>query len=95
MCSSASRGGTRPAARRSAGEGLDPRSASRLEAATKDFAVQLVLSEEVARAAGMSAARFDSREIEIRGRQQALVVRLVPDATLLGQGGGGVKKLSK
>ena len=57
--------------------------ASRLEAATKDFAVQLVLSESLAQAAGMPAGDFEARELEVRGRQERLTVLLVPDATAL------------
>ena len=57
--------------------------ASRLEAASKSFGVQLVLSEEIAQSAGKAADLFESREIEVRGRQERLMVRLVPDAAEL------------
>ncbi len=52
--------------------------ASRLEAMTKDFACQLVVSEDVARRSGGDFARFESRAIDVRGRSQALRVFVVP-----------------
>jgi adenylate cyclase len=57
--------------------------ASRLEALTKEFGVQLVVSARLAERAGVDLAGLELREIEIRGRRRPLRVRLVPDAALL------------
>jgi adenylate cyclase len=54
--------------------------ASRLEALTKDFAVQLILSETLAEAAGLDCARFLRQEIDVRGRKERLAVHLIDDA---------------
>ena len=59
--------------------------ASRLEAATKDFSVQLVFSQSVAQAAGVPDAVFETRELEVRGREERLIVQLVPDASALAE----------
>jgi len=58
--------------------------ASRLEAATKAFGVQLVASQAVMQAAGVPGELFETREIDVRGRQESLIVYLVPDASTLG-----------
>jgi len=39
-----------------------------------------VLSEAVAERAGIDLSRFGRREIALRGRQEMLAVRVVPDA---------------
>ncbi|MFX4220573.1 MAG: adenylate/guanylate cyclase domain-containing protein [Thalassobaculum sp.] len=57
--------------------------ASRLEALTKEFGVQLVVSEALAGASGVSFDGHPTHEIEVRGRDQAMVVRTVTDATTL------------
>jgi adenylate cyclase len=57
--------------------------ASRLETLTKDYAAQLVISEEVARYAGLDPAPYARHEIMIRGRQQPLVVLVVTEALSL------------
>ena len=57
--------------------------ASRLEAATKSFGVQLVVSQQVMQAAGVPADHLETREIEVRGRQGRLVVYLVPEVPAL------------
>ena len=62
--------------------------ASRLETASKMFGVQLVISQSVARAAGMSTNLFETKKIEVRGRQESLIVHLVPDASKLAMNGG-------
>ena len=54
--------------------------ASRLEALTKDFAVQLIVSETLAKAAQVDCARFSRREIDVRGRKERLAVHLIGDA---------------
>lgn len=58
--------------------------ASRLEALTKDFGVQLIVSEALVGASGVSFDGHPTHEIEIRGRDQAMVIRTVADATGLG-----------
>ncbi len=54
--------------------------ASRLEAETKPHGVQLVVSDIVARHAGLDLGAFPLREIEIRGRDEKLAVRMVASA---------------
>jgi adenylate cyclase len=51
--------------------------ASRLETLTKDFKVQLVVSQELLDRAGADLAAAPSHEVDIRGRQGKLVVRAV------------------
>jgi adenylate cyclase len=53
---------------------------SRLESSTKDFHAQLIVSEEVAMHAGVDLSRFESHEVEVRGRTTALPVRVIPSA---------------
>jgi adenylate cyclase len=57
--------------------------ASRLEALTKEFGVELVVSAALAERAGIDLASFEMREIEIRGRRRPLRVRLVGNARSL------------
>ena len=57
--------------------------ASRLEALTKEFEVQLVVSEPVLRSAGAALADFPREEIELRGRRSTLTVVAVKDARRL------------
>ena len=54
--------------------------ASRLESLTKDYAVQLVVSEEVLRRGGLTESAGAAHEVEIRGRAQPLAVRAFADA---------------
>jgi adenylate cyclase len=54
--------------------------ASRLEDETKQFGVQLVVSDAVAALAGVDLSGFPARELDIRGREETLAVRLVPSA---------------
>jgi adenylate cyclase len=49
--------------------------ASRLEQLTKEFAAELVLSESVARAAGLDLSAFPTHEAVVRGREGTLAVR--------------------
>lgn len=58
--------------------------ASRLEALTKTYAVELVVSEDVVGLAGLDFSVFDRHEIEVRGRSAPLAVRTVPRARDLG-----------
>ena len=54
--------------------------ASRLEGMTKELGGQLVVSESVARRAGVDLSGFANREIEVRGRSEPLTVYVVPNA---------------
>jgi adenylate cyclase len=58
--------------------------ASRLEALTKEFGVQLVVSEAVVTSAGLDAEVFPRHEIEVRGRRETISIRVVADARTLG-----------
>ena len=51
--------------------------ASRLEALTKDFSAELVVSQELLDRAGIDLGTFESHDVEIRGRQGRLTVRAV------------------
>jgi adenylate cyclase len=51
--------------------------ASRLETLTKDFKVQLVVSQELLDRAGIDLGAAPQREVDIRGRQGTLAVRAV------------------
>ena len=57
--------------------------ASRLEAMTKEFGAQLVVSEGIAEHAGVDLGAFPREEIELRGRQAQLAVRVVKSALSL------------
>jgi adenylate cyclase len=57
--------------------------ASRLETLTKEFAVQLVVSQELLDRAGMDQPDAPSHDVEIRGRQGKLAVRAVEKASNL------------
>jgi adenylate cyclase len=54
--------------------------ASRLEESTKEFGVQLVVSDDTARRAGIDLSGFPARDLAIRGRDEMLTVRLVASA---------------
>jgi adenylate cyclase len=54
--------------------------ASRLEALTKDYAAQLVVSEAVAARAGMDVSDFPRHEIRVRGREEPLYIRVIAKA---------------
>ncbi|MFO0997674.1 MAG: adenylate/guanylate cyclase domain-containing protein [Alphaproteobacteria bacterium] len=56
---------------------------SRLESLTKEYGVELVLSDHVAKRAGVELGAFETREAEIRGRREPLAIRLVPNAAEL------------
>lgn len=55
--------------------------ASRLESLTKDFAVELVVSQELLDTAGVMLKEAPRHEVEIRGRQGRLAVRALARAT--------------
>lgn len=57
--------------------------ASRLEAATKDFGAQLVVSAEVAKRAGADLSFARPEQIRVRGRERPLDVWVVEDALKL------------
>ncbi|MCP4472187.1 MAG: adenylate/guanylate cyclase domain-containing protein [Gammaproteobacteria bacterium] len=53
--------------------------AARLEASARDLGCVLVVSGDVVQNAGADLARFASREISLRGKQQSVLVYLVED----------------
>jgi adenylate cyclase len=55
--------------------------ASRLETLTKDFAVELVVSQDLLDRAGTDVPSAARHEVEIRGRQGRLAVRAIPRAS--------------
>jgi adenylate cyclase len=57
--------------------------ASRLEALTKEFEVELVVSSRLAEAAKIDLGAFEERRIEVRGRRRPLRVRLIAHAGAL------------
>jgi adenylate cyclase len=63
--------------------------ASRLENMTKEFGVQLVVSDAAARLSGLDVDAFDRREVDLRGRTGTLGVRLVGSALDLPAGADG------
>jgi adenylate cyclase len=54
--------------------------ASRLESASKEFHAQLMVSDDVAKRAGVNLSTFDRHEIEVRGRTTALPIWVIPSA---------------
>jgi adenylate cyclase len=54
--------------------------ASRLETLTKEYGCQLILSETVARHAGLDTAGRERHDIEIRGRREPLAIYAIADA---------------
>ena len=54
--------------------------ASRLESMTKDNAVQLIISEDVAEWAGVTLDEVPRREIEVRGKSEPISVLFIKDA---------------
>lgn len=57
--------------------------ASRLEPMTKQFSCELVVSDDLARLAGVDLSEWPAHDIEVRGRTTALTVRAVEDAAML------------
>jgi adenylate cyclase len=51
--------------------------AARLEQATKDFQAELVVSDDVARLAGVDLAAFPAHRLEVRNRTEPVAVRVV------------------
>lgn len=57
--------------------------ASRLEAMTKEFGAQLILSEDVTQAAEASVSAYEEHEIAVRGRDEGVKVYVIQHATEL------------
>jgi len=51
--------------------------AARLEQATKDFHAELVVSEDVARRAGLDLSAFPAHRLEVRNRTEPVAVRVI------------------
>jgi adenylate cyclase len=58
--------------------------ASRLEALTKEYNCQAIVSEDVAVRAGMDFSSFPSIGVALRGRVRPLGIHIIPDAHVLG-----------
>ncbi len=54
--------------------------ASRLEGLTKEFGAQLVVSDAVARRAGIDLTAFEARRTELRGKKRTMKVRVLASA---------------
>jgi len=59
--------------------------AARLEALTKDYACELVLSEEVAARAGLDVSDHARHELTVRNREAPLAVLVAPSAGRLAE----------
>jgi adenylate cyclase len=59
--------------------------AARLEALTKEYACELVLSEEVVTRAGLDVSDFARHELTVRNREAPLAVFVVPHAGRLAE----------
>lgn len=57
--------------------------ASRLEAMTKELGAQLVVSDKLAKRAGVDLSGYPSEQVAIRGRKNKLGVRVIEDASSL------------
>lgn len=57
--------------------------AARLQDMTKALACEVVISDEVRTTAGVSADALPQQEVEIRGRNEPMIVRTVTDARIL------------
>jgi adenylate cyclase len=62
---------------------------SRLETLTKDYDCELVVSDETVVRAGLDLSEFPRHEIEIRGKRDMLVIRVVANAAELPAAAGG------
>ena len=69
--------------------------ASRLEGMTKEFGAQLIVSETIEQNAGVDLAGYPRETVNIRGRAEALGVRVVKDASALGRPGAGAPDSAK
>jgi adenylate cyclase len=57
--------------------------ASRLQDLTKEYGCQLIISEPVARRAGLDVSRFPRHELTVRNRRDLIVIRTIEDARIL------------
>ena len=57
--------------------------ASRLEGMTKDYGAQLIVSESVETQAGLDLTQYQQETVSVRGREEALGVRVISDASQL------------
>ena len=57
--------------------------AARLQEMSKEFDCEVVVSDEVLKTAGVPRDTLPARELTIRGRAEALIVRPVANATML------------
>ena len=69
--------------------------ASRLEALTKDYECDLVVSDETVARAGLDLSGFPRYEIEIRGKRELLAVRTLERAADLPLRGAAPTRESK
>ena len=53
--------------------------ASRLQDLTKEYGCQLVISEEVAKHAGMNVDSFPCHDLTVRNRREALTIYVIKD----------------
>jgi adenylate cyclase len=58
--------------------------AARLQDMTKTLACEAILSEEVRVTAGLGEHDLPAREVEIRGRAEPMIVRVVAEVKVLG-----------
>jgi adenylate cyclase len=58
--------------------------ASRLEALTKEYECELVISDRLARLAGLDTSAFARHELTLRNRTEPLAIWVVPEAARLG-----------
>jgi adenylate cyclase len=63
--------------------------AARLEQLTKEYDCQLVISEQVARRAGLDASRHPRHLLTLRNRQEPLTVHVIDDALAAAQAVSG------
>src|SRR5206468_3601930 len=54
--------------------------AARLEQATKDYAAELVVSDDVARRAGLDLSRFPGHDVAVRNRAGRIAIRVIDRA---------------
>ena len=57
--------------------------ASRLQDLTKEYACQLIVSEQVGARAGHDLSNFARHQITVRNRREPLAIRVVPDVAAL------------
>lgn len=60
--------------------------ASRLQDSTKDYNCQLIISEEVARQAGLNVSGLQRHDLTVRNRREALAIFVVEDVEALATG---------